>query len=281
VHADVLRDQAIVSLPVEQVVPGDVVELRAGDLVPADGVVLRGRNTHVNEALMTGEPYPVEKQPGRCDAATPADAFNALFAGTSVVSGEAIMLVVATARATRFGGIAAALAGSEQPSAFERGIHRLGLLIMRLTIFLTLFVLLVHLAFGRPIIESFLFAAALAVGLTPELLPMVMTVSLSRGALRMAERKVIVKRLASIHDLGAMDVLCTDKTALTEAKITLLHHLGCAGDDCRRVLMLAAVNSRFESGIRSPLDIAILEQSGEEVTGGWKKIDEVPFDFDR
>ena len=204
VHADILRDRTIVAAPVDQVVPGDVVALRAGDLVPADGVVLQSRNAHVNEALMTGEPYPAEKRSGPCDAAMPADAFNALFAGTSVVSGEATMLIVATAGATRFGGIAAALAGNEQPSAFERGIHRLGLLIMRLTIFLTLFVLLTHLAFGRPVIESFLFAAALAVGLTPELLPMVMTVSLSRGALRMAKRKVIVKRLASIHDLGAM-----------------------------------------------------------------------------
>jgi Mg2+-importing ATPase len=225
IHADALRDGAVISIPVEEVVPGDVIELRAGDLVPADGIVLKSRNAHVNEALMTGEPYPAEKRAGVCDAATAADAFNALFAGTSMVSGEATMLVVATGSATRFGGIALALAGNEQPSAFERGIHRLGLLIMRMTIFLTLFVLLVHLAFGRPVIDSFLFAAALAVGLTPELLPMVTTVSLSRGALRMARRKVIVKRLASIHDLGAMDVLCTDKTGtLTEAKIALVSY---------------------------------------------------------
>ncbi len=192
------------------------------------------------------------------------------------------MLVVATAGATRFGGIAAALAGNEQPSAFERGIHRLGMLIMRLTIFLTLFVLLTHLAFGRPAIESFLFAAALAVGLTPELLPMVMTVSLSRGALRMAKRKVIVKRLASIHDLGAMDVLCTDKTGtLTEAKITLLAHIGPDSHDCPRALTLAGINSRFESGIRSPLDTAILDQCADGSMEGWTKIDEVPFDFER
>ena len=282
VHADILRDQTIVAAPVDQVVPGDVVALRAGDLVPADGVVLQSRNAHVNEALMTGEPYPAEKRSGPCDAAMPADAFNALFAGTSLVSGEATMLIVATAGATRFGGIAAALAGNEQPSAFERGIHRLGLLIMRLTIFLTLFVLLTHLAFGRPVIESFLFAAALAVGLTPELLPMVMTVSLSRGALRMAKRKVIVKRLASIHDLGAMDVLCTDKTGtLTEAKISLLARIGADGRDCPRVLALAGVNSRFESGIRSPLDAAIVEQCASESLEGWTKIDEVPFDFER
>jgi Mg2+-importing ATPase len=282
VRADVLRDGNVVAVPVDHVVPGDVVELLAGDLVPADGVVLHSRNAHVNEALMTGEPYPVEKRPGRCDASLPADAFNALFAGTSVVSGEATMLVTATAGATRFGGIAAALAGNEVPSAFERGIHRLGLLIMRLTIFLTLFVLLTHLAFGRPAIESFLFAAALAVGLTPELLPMVMTVSLSRGALRMAERKVIVKRLASIHDLGAMDVLCTDKTGtLTEARITMFAHIGSDSRDCPRVLTLAGVNSRFESGIRSPLDAAIVEKCASASLEGWTKIDEVPFDFER
>src|SRR5581483_3650054 len=212
IHADVRRDGIIVSIPVEQVVPGDIVELRAGDLVPADGVVVKSRDLHVNEALLTGEPFPAEKRAGNCDAKLPAEAFNALFGGTSVVTGEATMLVAATGGATRFGGIAAALLDTAPQSAFERGIHRLGLLILRLTIFLVLFVLLVHFAFGRPILESFLFAVALAVGLTPELLPMVMTVTLSRGALRMAKKRVIVKRLAAIHDLGAMDVLCTDKT---------------------------------------------------------------------
>jgi Mg2+-importing ATPase len=282
IHADVLRDQKVISIPVEEVVPGDVIELRAGDLVPADGLVLESRNAHLNEALMTGEPYPAEKRADTCDAAVPADAFNALFAGTSLVSGEATMLAVATGGATRFGGIASALAGNEQPSTFERGIHRLGLLIMRLTVLLTLFVLLVHLAFGRAVIESFLFAAALAVGLTPELLPMVMTVTLSRGALRMARRKVIVKRLASIHDLGAMDVLCTDKTGtLTEAKITLLAHPGTDGHDSERVLLLAAINSRFESGVRSPLDDAIVAHDTARSIEGWRKIAEVPFDFER
>ena len=131
------------------------------------------------------------------------------------------MLVIATGADTRFGGIAAALQSAEPPTAFERGLHAFGLLILRLTGFLVLFVLLAHLAFGRPVLESFLFAVALAVGLTPELLPMIMTVTLSRGAVRLAARKVIVKRLAAIHDLGAMDVLCTDKTGtLTEARIS-------------------------------------------------------------
>src|SRR6516162_4664923 len=203
VHADVRRDGALTSISVDQLVPGDVVELRAGD------------------------PYPADKYPGSCNATTPPEAFNALFAGTSIVSGEAIMLVVATGKATRFGGIAAALASREPPTAFERGIHRLGLMILRLTIFLTLFVLLMKLAFARPVLESFLFAVALAVGLTPELLPMIMTVTLTRGALRMAQKRVVVKKLAAIHDLGAMDVLCTDKTGtLTEARIALLRHPG-------------------------------------------------------
>ena len=255
IRADVMRDGAVRSLPVDDIVPGDVIELRAGDLVPADGVLLAGRGAHVNEALMTGEPYPVEKRAGDCDATEPAEAFNALFAGTSVVNGEATMLAVATGASTRFGGIAAALASAEPPSAFERGIHRLGLLILRLTVFLVLFVLLVSIAFGRPVLDSFLFAVALAVGLTPELLPMVTTVTLSRGALRMAQKRVVVKRLAAIHDLGAMDVLCTDKTGtLTEANITLSGHPGIDGADDERVLTLAAVNSVFGGGIRSPLD---------------------------
>ncbi len=282
IHADVRRDGAIVSLPVEQLVPGDVVELRAGDLVPADGVVLKSRDAHVNEALMTGEPFPAEKRAGACSAPAPADAFNALFAGTSMISGEAVMLVVATGSSTRFSGIAAALADAEPPSALERGVHRLGLLIMRMTIFLVLFVLLVHLALGRPVFDSFLFAVALAVGLTPELLPMIMTVTLSRGALRMAVKSVVVKRLAAIHDLGAMDVLCTDKTGtLTQARITLIGHPGFDGRDSKRVLALAVANSRFGSGTRSPLDHAIMDLCADRNLEDWVKLDEIPFDFER
>jgi P-type Mg2+ transporter len=282
VHADVRRDDVVTAIPVDQLVPGDVVELRAGDLVPADGIVLEGRNAHANEALMTGEPYPADKYPGPCNATTPPEAFNALFAGTSIVSGEAIMLVVATGKATRFGGIAAALGSREPPTAFKRGIHRLGLMILRLTIFLTLFVLLMNLAFARPVLESFLFAVALAVGLTPELLPMIMTVTLARGALRMVGKRVVVKKLAAIHDLGAMDVLCTDKTGtLTEARIALLRHPDLDRVDSERVLMLAAVNGRFETGIRSPLDEAIASRAVKLPLDGWSKLDELPFDFER
>jgi Mg2+-importing ATPase len=282
VRADVRRDGATIAVPVEDLVPGDIVELRTGDLVPADGVVLEAHNAQVNESLMTGEAFPSAKNSEPCDSATPADASNALFAGTSVVAGSALMAVVATGPNTRFGGIAAALSANEPPTALERGIHNLGLLILKLTIFLTLFVLLAHLVAGRPPIESFLFAVALAVGLTPELLPMVMTVTLARGALRMAKKQVVVKRLSAIHDLGAMDVLCVDKTGtLTQAKITLVDHIGVDGHSSDRVLGFARLNSKFETGVRSPLDEAILAHPGAQPEEQWLRRGEVPFDFER
>ena len=282
VRSRVRRGGRLTEVPAEEIVPGDVVALRAGDLVPADGIVLESRAAHTDEALLTGEPYPVEKRPGPSGAATPAEAHDALFGGTALVSGEAVMLVVATGARTRFGGIAAALRAEAPPTAFERGLHALGLLILRLTVFLVLFVLLAHLAAGRPAVESFLFAVALAVGLTPELLPMVTTVTLSRGALRLAARKVVVKRLAAIHDLGAMDVLCTDETGtLTEARIALVGHPGPDGAEAGRVIELAAVNSRFESGVRSPLDDAILAHAAGMPLAGWRRIADLPFDFER
>ena len=249
VKAYVRRDGRVATLAVEGLVPGDVVELAAGGLVPADGLLLESRGAQANEALLTGEPYPVPKRVGACDAPGPAEAFNAVFAGTAIVAGAATMLVVATGHATRLGGVAASLAVRRPPTAFEKGLHGLGLLILRLTAFLVLFVLLAHLGFQRPPLESFLFAVALAVGLTPELLPMVTTVTLSRGAMRMARKRVVVKRLAAIHDLGAMDVLCTDKTGtLTEARIALADATGPDGTASHRVLGLAALNAGLASG---------------------------------
>jgi Mg2+-importing ATPase len=281
VTASVLRDGLAVDRPVRDLVPGDVVELHAGDLVPGDGIVLASRGALANEALLTGEPYPAEKRCGPCDAPSPADAFNALFSGTSFVGGEARMLVVATGGATRFGAIAASLQQGAAPTAFERGVHALGMLIVRLTGFLVLFVLLTQLVRHGLSIESFLFAVALAVGLTPELLPMVMTVTLSRGAERMAARKVVVKRLSAIHDLGAMDVLCTDKTGtLTEARIVHVGSFGADGADSARVGMLARLNSRFASGMRSNLDDAILAGPAPADDDAIS-LDDLPFDFER
>ena len=279
----VLRDGAEQDVPTDRLVPGDVVRLAAGDIVPADCRLIAARDLFVNQALLTGEPYPAEKHAGDlpAPAAGAAEAANAIFMGSSVISGTAQALVCRTGRASALGGLAGALAAQRPPDAFERGVRRFGLLILRLTILLVLFVLAVNALFDRPWLESLMFALALAVGLTPELLPMVVTVTLSRGALRLAKQRVIVKRLAAIHDLGAMEVLCTDKTGtLTEAKIRLARHIDARGEESERVFLLAYLNSAFESGIRSPLDEAILEHGKIDLTG-WRKLDEVPFDFER
>ncbi|MGY4615234.1 Mg2+-importing ATPase [Bradyrhizobium sp. USDA 4472] len=281
IQADVVRDGKDVTIPVTSLVPGDIVKLRIGDLIPADGIVLDAHELQVNEALMTGEPFPAFKTNAPCSAAMPAEATNALFAGTSTVGGGGEMMVVKTGSGTRFGAIAAALAANVPPTSLEEGVRKLGLLILRLTLFLTLFVLMAHLVAQRPAMESFLFAVALAVGLTPELLPMVMTVTLARGALRMAERKVIVKRLSAIHDLGAMDTLCVDKTGtLTDATITLDAHVDPRGRPSDRILRLAYLNSTFQAGVRSPLDRAILSAKDGGIDG-WVRLSEVPFDFER
>ena len=280
--AVVLRDGSPAELPVDGIVPGDIVDLAAGDLVPADGIVLSATAAQVNQAALTGEPYPVAKRPDPSPDADMADAPNLVLQGSPVIGGNIRMLVVTTGGRTLFGGIARSLADAEPPTAFERGLHRLGLLIMRLVVFLVLFVLLAHLALGRPPLDSFLFAMALAVGLTPELLPMVVTVALAQGARRMAGRKVVVKRLSAIHDLGQMDILCTDKTGtLTEAHIRMTGHPGIDGADSDRVALLAAVNARFETGLKSPLDEALLAHQSGQVLDGWRKLDERPFDFER
>jgi Mg2+-importing ATPase len=279
----VLRDGREVTIRADQLVPGDVVLLAAGDMVPADGRLLEAKDFFVNEGLLTGESYPTEKRVAAEGIVNVdvAQAANAAFMGTSVVSGSAKLLLCKTGNATQLGEISATLRHTPPPAALERGVYEFGILIVRLTVLLVLFVLLVNTFFHRPLLESFLFALALAVGLTPELLPMIVSVTLARGAIRMAKQKVIVKRLAAIHDLGSMDVLCTDKTGtLTEAKIALIRHITLSGADSERVLELAWLNSHFESGLRSPLDAAIIEHASS-IPAGWTKIDEVPFDFER
>lgn len=281
-RARVLRAGTPAEVPVGDLVPGDLVLLAAGDLVPCDGRVLEARDFFVNQALMTGEAFPVEKAPGECpEEPEVLSAANAVLLGSSVISGTATVLACHTGQGTELGGLADTLLAPSEPTAFELGTRKFGLLIMRMTVLLILFVLLVNAAFHRPWLESFLFAVALGVGLTPELLPMVVSVTLSRGALRMAAGKVVVKRLAAIHDLGSMDVLCTDKTGtLTEARIRLERHVDLEGRERERVLELAYLNSAFESGLRSPLDDAILAHEDLDL-GGWTKVDEVPFDFER
>jgi len=283
IRVQALRDGKSIEIPAVTLVPGDVVLLSAGDLIPGDGRVLAAKDFFVKQALLTGESYPVEKFFRDLPDAGPdmADAVNAVFMGTSVVSGSATVLICATGPNTSLGEISDTLTTKAPPTSFEQGTQRFGLLIMRFTILLVLFVVLANAYFHRPWLESFLFAVALAVGLTPELLPMVVSVTLARGAMRMARKQVIVKRLESIHNLGSMDVLCTDKTGtLTEARIYLERHVDALGKDSGRVLELAYLNSFFESGLRSPMDDAILEHKEIEIAA-WKKIDEVPFDFER
>ncbi|CAM5766632.1 Magnesium-transporting ATPase, P-type 1 [Labrys miyagiensis] len=281
VTALVYRDRTSVELAVRDIVPGDVVELHAGDLVPADGVLLAGKGVLTNEAILTGEPYSVEKRLGPAQGQAAADAFNALFSGTTLVGGEATMLVMATGASTRFGAIAASLQARQPPTAFERGVHGLGMLILRLTGFLVLFVLLSQLFRHSLSLESFMFAVALAVGLTPELLPMVMTVTLARGAVRMAKQKVVVKRLSAIHDLGAMDVLCTDKTGtLTEARISHVNSFGVDGQDNPRVSDLIRVNCHYVGGTKSNLDEAVNAEPSD-APAAWRYLDDLPFDFER
>jgi Mg2+-importing ATPase len=214
-------------------------------------------------------------------AATPEAAPHVVLMGASVISGSGRMIVCRTGRATALGHVAHSLTAAPPPTAFELAFRRFGLMIMRLTVLMVLFVVMVNAVTHKPLPESFLFALALAVGLTPELLPMVVSVTLARGAVRMAARHVVVKRLGAIQNLGAMDVLCTDKTGtLTEAVVALARHCDLAGRESERVLRLAYVNSRFETGLKNPLDRAILAHAPEDVAG-WRKIDEAPFDFER
>jgi len=283
VQARVRRDGARISIPIDQLVPGDIVELIAGDLVPADSRLLESRDLFINQALLTGEPYPAEKLAGDTPSGTddPAGASNAVFAGTSVISGTATIVVCRTGANSALGHLATSLAEKPPATDFALGIRRFGMLIMRLTILMVLFVLVVNISFHRPVLESLMFALALAVGLTPELLPMIVTVTLARSALALSKRKVIVKRLTAIHDLGAMNVLCTDKTGtLTEAAIKLVRAIDGWGAESDAVFANAYINSRFETGMKSPLDQAILSAHPFDMDGR-KKIDEVPFDFER
>ncbi len=295
VTATALRDGSAREVVVSQLVPGDVVLLSAGDLIPADATLLEAHDFFVNQAQLTGEAFPVEKKTPAAPADKAAapepsaqaqkpwtlDSPGSIFLGSSVVSGSARALIGRTGNATAMGQIAVDLNKQAPATAFETGTRQFGMLIMWLTMTMVLFTLLVNLYLHRPLLEAFLFAVALAVGLTPELLPMVVSVTLTQGALRMSALKVIVKRPSAIQDMGAMDILCTDKTGtLTEAHIRLEKHMDPQGTESEEVLALAYLNSFFESGLKSPLDDAILRHAEIDVKA-WTKIDEVPFDFER
>jgi len=282
--ATVLRDGAWRELPRREVVPRDVIRLSAGDLVPADARLLEAKDLHVQQSALTGESFPAEKE-ARRGQASPADAGpeapDRVFLGTSVVSGTGTAEVDATGLRTAFGEIAARLISRPPETEFERGLRRFGALIMRTVVFLVLFILVVSLSLHRPALQSLLFAVALAVGLTPEFLPMITTVTLAQGAVRMAKKKVIVKHLPAIQNLGSIDVLCSDKTGtLTRGELALERSVDSSGKKSPEVLRLAARNSALETGIRSPLDAAILEATRAKPSAAGK-LDEVPFDFER
>lgn len=282
---EVMRDGQVSTMPVSAVVPGDVIRLAAGSLVPADGVILEAVDFLVTEASLTGESFPVEKRAGVVPADTPLGGrLNSVFMGTSVRSGSATVLVVETGRRTQFGAIAERLKTRQPETEFARGVRQFGYLLVRMMIIMVVFVLMVNQALGRPVIESLLYAVALAVGISPELLPAIVSITLSHGARALAAQGVIVRRLEAIENLGSIDVLCTDKTGtLTEGAITLVAAVDTSGSDSAFVRQLAWLNASFETGIPNPLDAAIVANgvSGGLSTTACAKIDEIPYDFIR
>lgn len=293
--ATALRDGEWREISRREIVKGDVIRLLAGNLVPADARLIQARDLHINQAALTGESLPVEKEAVAADS-TPQSSGehrDRVFLGTSVVSGTATALVVSTGPATEFGDIAARLAARAPETEFDRGTRQFGFLIMQTVFVLVVFVFLVSAALRHNTFESLLFAIALAVGLTPEFLPMITTVTLGRGAVRMARHKVIVKHLAAIQNFGSMDVLCSDKTGtLTSGDTALDQHLDPFGKTAERVFLLAYLNSFYETGVENPvnaalrkaganpLDVAILRHDHPDVKP-YRKLDEIPFDFER
>lgn len=278
----VLRDEDWKEIPRRDVVPGDVVRLFAGDLVPADARLVESKDLYVQQAALTGESLPAEKEaaPGERPTDQP-EAMHMVFLGTSVVSGSAKAEVTATGPRTIFGGIAARLAVRPEENEFERGLRKFGLLIMRVVFFLVLFLIIVSIALHHEPLQSLLFAVALAVGLTPEFLPMITSVTLARGAVEMARQKVVVKHLAAIQNLGSVDVLCSDKTGtLTGGVMKLEQSLDALGGKSEHTLLLGYLNSKFETGIRNPLNLAILDSKCLRIED-YTKCDEIPFDFER
>ena len=279
--ATALRDGEWREIRRRDVVPGDVIRLSAGDLVPADSRLMQSRDLYVQQAALTGESIPAEKEVAAGQEPISPESPGLVFLGTSVVSGTATALVVATGAKTAFGQIADRLSMRPPETEFERGIRQFGMLIMRAVFFLVMFILVMSIALRHDALESLLFAVALAVGLTPEFLPMITSVTLARGAVRMAEQHVIVKQLAAIQNFGSINVLCSDKTGtLTSGNMELDQSMDPLGAPSDRALALAWLNSRFETGIRSPLDAAILKINPVDESQ-YRKQDEIPFDFER
>ncbi len=285
IKTSVMRDGKCTLLPSDQVVPGDVVVLSAGSLIPADGVILSASNLFVNQAVLTGETFPVEKTIAPVAAnASLAERTNCVFMGTSVGSGTATAVIVETGRSTIFGQIAQRLSLRPEETEFERGIHRFGNLLSQVMLVMVIIVLGINVFLAKPVIDSLLFALALAVGLAPELLPAIISITLSHGAQQMAKRGVIVRRLTSIENFGGMDVFCTDKTGtLTEGVVQLDEALDSSGKTSSTVLELSYLNAHFQAGLENPLDDAVTsagEKAGINASGN-TMLGEIPYDFVR
>jgi Mg2+-importing ATPase len=281
--AAVIRDGQERELLIAELVPGDIIQLNAGDLVPADARLIKETDLQVRESALTGESLPVEKSVADLPLGKHgvADATNSVFLGTAVQTGLGTAVIVRTGRDTAFGEIAKRLTTQPPETEFARGIRHFGMMITWITMLLVLFVLLVNIILHRPLLESFLFSVALAVGMTPEMMPMIITVTLAQGARRMTKKKVLVKQLAAIEDFGSIDILCSDKTGtLTEGEIVLDRHVDVQGKDDDNVLRMIYLNSYFEAGIKSPLDAAILKHEHPSIAE-YEKVDEIPFDFNR
>ncbi|MFN8378278.1 MAG: magnesium-translocating P-type ATPase [Anaerolineae bacterium] len=285
IKATVLRDGQPIQIPTNHVVPGDIVLLSAGDLVPGDGILLQAKDCFADQAALTGETYPVEKRPGSVPASAPlADRSNCVFMGTSLRSGSASALIAVTGPKTAYGEIAQRLTLRPPETEFERGIRQFGYLLVRIILLLVLFVLAVNIFTHKPVVESLLFAIALAVGIAPEMLPAIVTITLSSGARRMAAEGVIVRRLNAIENFGNMDVLCTDKTGtLTEGRIQLDRACDAQGEVSDTVLLLAFLNAELQVGMRNPLDEALLAMRStlQADVAQYARVDEIPYDFER
>jgi len=280
--ATVLRDNKETEIALDEIVPGDVVLLDAGDVVPADGLIFESNELFADEAAFTGETFPAEKN----TIATPQNAAlakrsNAVFMGSHIISGTAKIVVVNTGTVTEFGAISRRLKLSQPETDFERGIKRFGYMLMQITLILVVIILGINLLTHKPILDSFLFALAIAVGLTPQLLPAIISVNLAQGARRMAAVQVIVKKLSAIENFGSMNILCSDKTGtLTLGKVKVQGSYDAAGNESKMPLLYAGINANCQRGFKNPIDEAIGENITDDVRK-YKPLDEIPYDFIR
>jgi len=282
VKISVLRDGKECSIALEQTVPGDIVLLSAGNTVPGDCRLLVSKDLYANEASLTGETFPVEKKCGMVpEKATLSERSNMLFMGTHVISGTARAVVVQTGLHTEFGAISQHLRQMQPETEFEKGIRRFGYLLMEVTLLLVVIIFSINIFLHKPVLDSFLFSLAIAVGLTPQLLPAIISINLAKGASNMARHSVIVKRLSSIENFGSMNVLCSDKTGtITKGEVVLHKALNYTGKDDEKVFRMAYLNACFETGFANPIDLAIKNYACPDITGISKK-DELPYDFIR